>query len=261
MDHFYRVKKERKINWKIPLLIGLFSFSLMALIYFVLNSPWLKVKEINIQNPLFGDKEFSFTSLSSKVIELNKWRALLGPDHLIFWLGIDQEKILNSLPYLVDLKIKVDLWRQKLNISFQERKLEGVLCLVYNGQCFAFDKNGVIFKNVPKFEGYLILKVFDENLRAILIGYSLLPEKDWLKNFQEIISEVKESDLKIKEIRIKSFGLREWEIILASGLILKMSFENRPQNLKEIIHRLSQQVDFNQLEYIDFRIPNRLYYK
>lgn len=233
---------------------------LIGLSYLAVYSDFAKVKEIKVEGARITNEEVLLASLASEIIESDRWRALFGTDNLVFWLGAEPAEILKRMPLLADLKINTDLWQQKIKLEVGERKLEGVWCLAEDG-CFVFDKDGIAFRNAPYLEGALILKIIDENKRAIQLGAPLLPDSSWFNNLLTAVKGIKDGELAAAEIKVKSLELREWEVKLPSGLVLKFSLEHVPADLSQVIGNLKNELDFSKLQYVDFRVPNRVYYK
>lgn len=257
----YRVeKKEKKIHWKLPFFLLLLGLIVIGSVHLLIYADFAKVKEVTIEGNRALNRNILLSMLESEIIRSAKWRALLGSGNLAFWLGVNQGGITERLPMLASLKINTDLWQQKVALTVKERKLKGVWCLA-DKNCFVFDEEGVAYMNSPLVEGSLILKVVDGNERAMSLGQSVLPNQVWFNNFMAVIDVLKGEKGGFREVKIRDLEFQEWEVKLSPGLKLIFSLNNVQPDFKEIIGNLRRQLDFNKLEYIDFRIPNKVYYR
>ena len=149
---------------------------------------------------------------------------------------------------------------KKVTIEIRERKGSGVWCLVFSGKCFWFDEEGTIISEAPKTEGFLILKIDDYTKRPVETGEKILNGK-FLDNFFGVIRSLRQLPLGISEIRMDDLALQEFKVALKNGPDLLFSFRFYPEFLGNAISFVKNKGDFSKLNYIDFRVENRVYYR
>jgi len=260
----FKKRKESIVRFKFFVITGgvfLFGVFLIGFSYILIYSNFFKVKNIAISGNTFMPRE----ELISALIQLNfnkgfKWLSWLGPDNILFWKaaeGIDNK--LDKLVKVASVTVSTDLWRKEVKLQVIERKLFGIWCVIQD--CYGFDENGVIFIKTPSIEGALYLRIDDLNNRPLLLGQPVLPNARWFQNLITSLKILKNQSLIPVKIIVDNLELREWQIKMASGTYFYFSLEFVPDNLSGILKSLSSKVDFNQLTAVDFRVPNRIYYK
>ncbi len=134
--------------------------------------------------------------------------------------------------------------------------------------CFWFDKEGFLFKRSIGVQGSLIIVVNDYSQKNLGLNSRIVPP-EFIPNLFSLFRVLSESGLGIREIRLNDLGLQEIEVdtypstALGAGDGPKLYFglRFRPDNSLAVIRSLKNQSNFNALEYIDFRVENRAYYK
>ena len=244
------------------ILIVLFvSGFVIAILYFMLFSDFFKVKSTEVSGLRTVSKDELLANIKSHLISSGIIRSLLGPDNILFW-RINSGKIdfNNVVPKISSVFIDASLKSRNIVISAEEREVYGIWC-VSDNECYAFDKNGIIFSRAPVPEGILLTRVENLNIRQPVFGSALLPKEDWTRNFFNTFDSIRKNNIPISKTIIKDYALREWEAVSPVGFSMYFSFNFIPDNLDFVLQNISSRVDFKNLLYIDFRIPNRLFYK
>ncbi len=242
---------------------GLFFFviAIAAGAYFLIRSDFFKIKSFEIKGAELSDGNVIKEILVSEMAAAEKWRSFVGSDNIIFWaFGRKPDLKVEATPFLASLNIQTDLAQRKLLVSVKEKELFAVWCLPENN-CFSIASDGVVFASAPELQGVLILKFTDENPRTLNFGESVLSSEYWFQNILKTVEAIKENGLSISSARIKSFALEEWEVELYPGLNFYFSLNFVPENFQEVMKNLAKKVELNKLTYLDFRVPNRIYYK
>lgn len=259
---FFREKKKRR-RFKFFIFGGIlfFFFVLIGGFYLFLKSDFLAIKKFEIKGVELSDAAQVRESIVSAMEKKEKWRSFVGSQNIIFWaFGKKPEFDAQTLPLLASLDIQTDLVGKKVQIFAKERDFFAVWCFSDNG-CYGIDNKGVAFISVPEIQGVLLLKFHDENKRTFNLGEKVLPNERWLDNIFTTVQLIKASGLPISALIIKDFILQEWEARVYSDLNLHFSLNFVPENLEEVIKNLSKRLEFGKLSYLDFRVPNRIYYK
>jgi hypothetical protein len=142
----------------------------------------------------------------------------------------------------------------------EEREAIGIWCK--RNDCFYFDKKGIIFEEAPKSSGSLLILIEDARDTAASIGSAVLNES------QIALAEDSQRLLKgnfpfaVSSIVIRAGDAYEllttegWRVLLNNSDSLEYQLSNLKYLLdKEIKERRRE------LDYVDLRLGNRLYYK
>ncbi|MDP3948491.1 MAG: FtsQ-type POTRA domain-containing protein [bacterium] len=146
--------------------------------------------------------------------------------------------------------------------------------------CWWFDSSGVIFRKAISVEGNLIASLSDYSQKNIGLNSKILPD-EFIPNIFSIFRAVSASGLSVKEMRLNDLALQEIEVDTYNGLPADLSakalasvealakagpkiyFSLRftADNVPEVIKSLKEKTTFGSLQYVDFRVENRVYYK
>jgi len=154
-----------------------------------------------------------------------------------------------------------------------------------NTACFWFDSDGIIFKKAIEVEGNLIISLNDYSQKSVGLNRKILPDQ-LIANIFSIFMAVSQSGLRIKEMRLNDLSLEEMEVDTYDGLPTDLPAESSlpglrsdyggvgkagpkiyfslrfpADNVPDIINSLKEKSVFGGLQYVDFRVENRVYYK
>jgi len=280
---FYVDEKDRKRQRRILRLkiyggIAAFFVLLIGAGYLIVYSPLFQIKNIDSDNENLTGQLKSYFAGQSTIARI------LGPNNILTWTD-KTESFVKEHPQIVELTIKKDYLNRQIEISVKERDRFGIWCLQaqtnadhtqINAEneispresalspresafCGWFDKSGVIFTEAPAMEGELIRKVSDSSNRSLKPGDKIL-EEDMLKNLIKIFEVLQKSGLRVKNLVLEDLSLQE--ITTESPSIPKIYFSLRfdPGFALPAIQSLKES-GLGKLEYIDFRVENRAYYK
>lgn len=266
--------KTRKKSLLIPIGLGAVFFGLFLCLplYLVFESEALAVRSLEIGDSKFSGGDASISAISRKGIGENFLLAFLGPDNLAFWYILKRKEADYSrdLPYVNRLNIDLDLKNRRVLLDLVEREPFGVWCFSDRGEeeenieskdCYAFDRDGVLFVESPEVYGTLILRIDDRNDRIPVLGKTAFPEEDWLSKIVDVLEIMKKAGLGAGSVEIKEFNLREWSIWVRDGTEFRFSFNFMPDDLLRVLVRLSEEVDLEKARYVDLRVPGRIYYR
>ncbi len=257
----YRSGRKKKL--KVWILISALSLFLLLLVF--LAKVIISWSELNVSSVKFlNQTNVSNSSLMSRLenqMLTNKLRALLGPGNILFWSLGQKPSSLGSLPEIKKLNVNADLMGRTVSIEATPRTPFGVICEATSTDCFVFDKSGIIFAPSPDVQGPLILKINDFTSRHLILGEDVLPEANWFNNFLNTVNILKLNNFAISEIDFSDLSLREWQVHFVNAPTFYFSFDFVPDNLGYILSNLSSRMDFSKVSYVDFRVPDRIYYK
>ena len=178
-----------------------------------------------------------------------------------------ESELAAAFPSITDITIRKKLFHTVI-IDFQKRIQVGIWCQPAadhpaGDNCHYFDKNGVAFAKTPETEGSLILKIEDLSKNDILLGDKVLDNNqiNFIIAFNNKISEnnkFKVLEFKIKpssSVDLEAVTNKSWSIYLDQKQDPAVAVNNLQSNLEEAVKNAEN------LEYIDLRIPTRIFYK
>lgn len=194
-------------------------------------------------NSIFNQKKFVF---------------LKSRNYFIFPEDKMRAEILETFPKIGEVIVKKN--SETIEITVEERGMIGVWCSM--GECFYFDKKGVIFEQAPKSTGSLILAVedarnFDHNLGDTVLTSA---EVTFLEEARGLISRNFPFDAQLFIITQKS----EFEILTSENWRVFLNKKESPQyQLSNLKYLLDEEIKNRrrELDYVDLRLGNRVYYK
>ncbi len=176
-----------------------------------------------------------------------------------------ENRLLRELPQLRTVHIERKL-PATLRVVLQEKT--PVLLLLSNGSYYFVDEAGVPYEkaelhNLP---GVVLptVKNADQTATVELGGSAVAPE--FVAFLQHIMEHLEDTiSAKVAEIRIPSLAAREVHVILDTNWVIKFDVTRDPAGQLAILGRIVKEMlppeEQGRLEYIDLRIPNRVYYK
>ena len=263
----YRLKRKKPFYKKRWFRLGLLVLILLGeTLYLAFFSPVFQIKEIEVR----GFSKISSREIQNIVKEEARWNFLFFSSGSIFLLNSkDIEKvILERFLRVASCNLK-RVFPDKLVIYLQERRPVAVLCSndsennnKRKRNCYFIDEEGVVFeKSFEEENKYLKIKSTRES--PIKLGERIFP-REKLEKFLEI-QRYLEKNLKISlenispesEERLIVKTGKNWEIYFN----LKEDLKKQLRNLKLVLEEKILPEKRKDLEYIDLRFGNRVYYK
>lgn len=172
-----------------------------------------------------------------------------------------------AFPSITDITIRKKLFHTVI-IDFAKRIQVGIWCHPaadhpQGNNCHYFDKDGVAFAETPETEGSLILKIEDLSKNNILLGDKVLDNNqiNFIIAFNNKILE--NNKFKILEFKIKPSPSVDLEAVTNKNWSIYLDEKQDPavavNNLLSILEEAVKNTE--NLEYVDLRIPSRVFYK
>jgi cell division septal protein FtsQ len=170
-----------------------------------------------------------------------------------------KRSIVKQILQIEDVKFKKDLLHQRLLVDIKER--DTAIIWQSNNERFLINRDGVVY-DVASIDSPLVVV---EDLKNVPVT---LGQKIVAREFVEFISAVsanlpRQTGLTIRRVTVPETTF-EVEIETSAGwkLILDTtrSWENQLNNLMRVLQQLNP-ADQQKLNYVDLRIPDRVYYK
>ena len=252
-----RIKRLKILFFFIAILVCLLSIS-----WLIFLSPFFEIKTISIVSE-------NIYVTSENVAEIMSRITTFGLSNNILLLS---NKRLNSelaaaFPSITDIIVAKKLFHT-VTIDFNRRIQIGIWCHPMGGQpqvdnCYYVDKDGIIFAKTQIIQGNLILKIEDQSKNNVSLGDRVLnnDQMNFILAFNNKIAE--NNKFKILKFKIKPNSSVELEAITDKNWSIYLDEKQNPteavNNLLSILEEAIKNIE--NLEYIDLRILNRVFYK
>lgn len=267
-----RIRRKQILTKAVLATLGIFVLLSSIVAFFYI--PKFRIKNIGIEGLMILEKE----SLQSGIFNFlkNKFFGILPYDNIFI---LPKEKLTSFIsrkfPPLKKVSVSRD-FPQGVFILVEERKPESLWCRgekssviqtelalrsFSEGGCAFMDENGFIFQAAPFFSGDIFLKFFDQRKEPADVGRNIMSGGEFIKLFS-FYKKMKEKNFDVVSIDLKDGDIYEiflkdgWYIILNNQNELEESFNNLELVLKETIKE-----KMPELEYIDLRFGNKVFYK
>lgn len=264
-----KTHKERKeISWKRRIIFSWILFLILALAYILFFSPIFEIKEIRISgNRAIGSEEIQSSLdgfLYGKILFFfNRNNIFLATDSKL------TDILLGDFPRILSIEINKDIFKKTINLTIVERKETGIFCKEEpaspnRGECYYIDREGVIFEKAPQTSGSLILVIKDNSGGEVELGNNVI-KKEFMAELIDLRVYLTDNlGLKALDFIIESDVSEDLRINTNEGWYILFDKARDLQNqLKALELVLEEKIKEGRrnLEYIDLRIENRVYYK
>ena len=260
----YLAKKRKRIFLRFFLWLTLVLAVVAGIIYLFFFSKVFYVREVSIANQSFipnqeirqaiddflAQKKFFVSGFSSLIfVESGKIQSLITEAFPQAENVVVEKKYPHTVKVSLDGKIAIGIW------CFGEKS---------SGGCFYFDKNGMAFETSANSDGPLLLRVEDEKSQFEKLGQAVT-DKELLVFILSIRPELEKVKIDIKKIiipsdedfRVDAETSEGWKIYFSARDDLK----SQVNSLNVFLAQKILPEKRGQLQYVDVRIPNRVYYK
>lgn len=254
--------RRKRIIRKLVLVFFILVFILSCITAFFHISS-LRIKKISIE----GNFSLGTEKISGEVSDYlkGKFFRIFPRDNILL---LPKEAIVSNLlskfPRIEEVSLAKN-FPDSISVKIKERQQEAILCINGSppaGGCAFIDENGYVFEKAPYFSGDVYLKFFDERESSPgTIGFQLISEEQFKKliDFRDLVSG---ENIKISKIILKKEGI--YEIDISEGWYIFLNEQNEPkisyENLKITLDSKVKENRQN-LEYIDLRFGNKVFYK
>jgi hypothetical protein len=254
----YKNQQVRAGFLKILAVVVLIIIFCGGFLYAIFHADFLAVKEYKVMG-LRVIPESSFLE-AIKLDSASNWLGVFGPDRILNWRSGERQIFVGANdPYLADVHMEVNWFKRTVNFLAEEKKTSFIWCRDEN--CFVTDDAGEAFAVAPDYGGHLITEIKDQRIGSLAVGFKIFEDLDLWNNLKKNIFEIKSSGVGLVGVKILEEESREWQAVLSGGGILKFSLDKPIEDLPSILSRLSKDVDLDKMEYADFRVPGRVYFK
>ena len=248
----FRTKKKKSIFKSRIFWIAVLVFLLISgLFYFFILSPVFQIKEIRVS----GSYKSSSEEIRKIVEENIETKLLFLSTKTIFFDGFSKprEEIMESFPVVYQVKIKRD-FPSSLEVLVEERIAAATWRFEENN--FLLDSKGVVFEKNQSVKEPVI-----SGGRKVSLGESVI-EESLVRSILEVNSKLEGEGIEVKEFLISfpKLTLRTeagWEAYFD----LEGNISTQVSNLVLVLEEEITQPKTQDLEYIDLRFQERIFYK
>lgn len=267
--------RDRKRRRRSYVLVGIASALSLALLggvfWLVARSGKFSVNEVAIH----GLRRVTTNEVRVLIEAAAKKKTLLsrfvGLDNILAWPDEFDEHDLKDIPLLAELNVRKDYAQGRVDITVFEKEPVGAWCRreaereggdteENNAFCFWFDSRGVLLDEAPFIEGSLIPRVDDHSSRPIRAGAFMIEER-FLPALFSLFEVLRASGLGIEAVRFERPELEEVRVNTYGGPALYFSLRFAADGARQVLPLLAARPEFEKLEYVDFRVENRAYYR
>lgn len=233
----------------------------LGLAWVVLRSDVLSIRAVHVVGAHTTSSDEIVTALRSFVSRNTFWGRIFGPDFLLAW----PSRVDPALLHLFSLNSVVldrAIFSREITVAVSERVARGVWCVSKEGQdsCWSFDADGMLFRRGVAMEGGLARTVRDETGRPLLLGSRVLSGVA-LEHFFGILSVLDRASIATSRLVLPELSLEEIHAKTYTGATIFFSLRFSPESVLPVLSGLVRNPGLRMLEYIDFRIEKRAYYK
>ncbi|MEK7536981.1 MAG: FtsQ-type POTRA domain-containing protein [Patescibacteria group bacterium] len=256
LQHGYRdelrsKRKKRKIRVAFLVVSSLATFIIFGA-YALFFSGWFSVKGIELS----GNQEISEEEI--KKITKPFSNILFSSSKKI------EDSLKENFPIIGQADVSKNFFNKYLSVRIDERKAAGIWCKSGQDQCFYLDKDGFLFKPAARFSGEALLAIEDGRERDFNLTDSLDD-----REFLEKINSAKKILDELKIVAYNNFflapGSFEFWIKTKEGWYVYLDKESDiPTQLVALKKFLEEKLPADRrqnLQYIDLRVNNRIYYR
>jgi len=254
-------KVRRRVFFFKILLFILFLVGLLALLVYGFNTNSFKIQQIIVE----GGQPFVNQEIkeSTEKILTDSYFGLISKQNILLYPKWEIKKsVLSKYPRIQEISFELDIFHdQILKIFITERQEYGVWCREQD--CSFIDKDGYVFAPAPTYSEGIVF-TYSGNIEGDPVGKQYL-ESELFKKINAFIRAIEANPkmIDLKPIALQYVDLNEYRLVLAGGGYVIFNEKNGLQNVYENLSLTIEQgdVDIGNLEYIDTRISNKVFYK
>ena len=238
-----------------------------VVVYVLFFSPFVEIKRVCLE----GITELNYEDVNQKIkgfLEQKYFKFVAKDNFIIFPSNKLKAELLNDFKKISDIEIK-KVFPDEITVKITERKALLIWCSA--GPCYIVDENGYAYSWIDleseEVKQNNLLSLIDDSGKTLDIGEKIL-DSEYIKSAIllkdeldkgtgiKIINEYRTGSRMAEEIKVKTE--EGWEIYFST----RMSVEDSIQTLKTFLEKgIVNGDNKDDLEYIDLRAENRVYYK
>ncbi len=258
----YRLKQRRQgllILISALLMLGGVAGGIFYALFF---SGWMAITDVAVSQQSFVNNDEIKQQVAAYLNEKKWW--IVSRANNIFLANTKSLRalLLEKFPVFKEVSIRKKYFHG-LIISAMSREAVGIWCWPKQKQCFYFDRGGVIFDRANDSSGTIFLIVHDGAGEVRKMGEAVAEQTimEWIFQLRQKLDQTKiglaHVVLPNEQFRVNVKTTEGWEAYFSTNDALE------PQ-IKALSFFLANKVSFeqrSQLQYIDVRIPQRVYFR
>lgn len=252
----WRLFRSRAVEWlTIVFLIVLIIAPLSILGWLLFATTTFTIQTITIVDA----REHTSQAIREKIDHLT------GKNILLIETSSLEQSLISQVPQIRDIRIERKL-PSALKIVVQEKT--PALLFLSNGKYYFVDQQGIAYEeaSLDTLPGIVLPTVKNTGEQAaVQVGEPAVNNAfvTFIQNAQEQLPKILPAQ--IAEIRIPSLAAREVHMLLTNNWLIRFDTSRlltvQTDILKRLLANTISAEDQPKIEYIDLRIPNRVYYK
>jgi hypothetical protein len=284
LDSYLSEKQKKRRNrqryMRAVIACGAVYLAVIGVAWLVFRSPLLLVKNITVE----GANDVSSSSVtallqSSILRDHNFWKSLLGIRNMLIYPNVLMARDVALIPQLASVTISKDYFAHTVTATVTERSPVGIWCFMAGSplaaagmnasgtvdsmageNCYWFDDVGVLYDRTFDTEGSLMFAVHDYSQGKLGLGDAMLPA-EFVPNLISILEVLKKSGVDVNEVALDDLELQEIDVTTFDGPTLYFSLRFPADPDLAVLQSLMAKPGFGKLQYVDFRVENRAFYK
>lgn len=179
-----------------------------------------------------------------------------GVDSILTWI-FSRPRLPDHIP-LASIHIVPNVLSRELTITVTERQRAMIWCVI-NRPCVWIDHAGVVLGDAPSGEGQLVPTVFDNALSHPFVGRKVITDAA-RHNLFTILKFLKINNIIATRIELERETL-DLRVQSDVGPLLLFNLRNNLNVALPSLEPLRLELDLTNLQYLDFRVPNKIYYR
>jgi len=258
-----RARKQRRRQWRLLAWLMLLVVIGLSGVYLFWWSELFTVRQvtINSQGTIVTHQEID--QVASQYLAEKRWGLARFKNIFLVDKTVFTAKLSQALPALKNIRVSKDYFHG-LNLSFEERQAIGVWCFTVSNQCYYFSSDGVAFDVATASSGSLLLNVESPAVKPVALGDRVTDDRllGQITALPPALAKLGLSIAKITTPADNSFKLtietgEAWELYLATD----QSLEKQLATLEVFLTSDGSNEQRKNWQYLDARLPNRIYYK
>lgn len=150
----------------------------------------------------------------------------------------------------------------RLPSNTNDKNLIAVLCRATD--CYWLNEKGIAYHNGIRFSGSLILLISDKTSRPLALGQQLI-KSETLSELAFLKKRIlEETGIGLRAGETQDLKLEDFDFMTNQGWLLRFSISENAYKTLAVLKQTLAQIDpqdISRLEYIDLRVPSKVYYK
>jgi hypothetical protein len=245
----------------------------MGVFWFVYRSPVFHLQQVVVTGNADVASSDVVAVLQSAALQQRSFlKELLGFQNILLWPNSLATSELALLPQAQSVSISKNYFFRTITVNVTERTPAGVWCFTPpvdangsstsygNENCYWFDGQGTLFQKAFDTQGSLLLAVHDYSQTGLGIGDKILPD-EFIPNMLSILNDIQASGLDTQEVTLDDISLEQINVTTQNGPSVYFSLRFSADEDLPVLESLMAMPNFGKLQYVDFTVENRAYYK